>query len=55
MGDVDPGVSFSAYKAALPAGVINEPVVSVPIDNGANPAATPWADPVDEPPGDLFR
>jgi hypothetical protein len=47
----EPGVSFRAYSAALLAGVVKEPDVSVPKDSGLNPAATPTADPVDEPPG----
>jgi hypothetical protein len=46
-----PGVSFKAYRAALLAGVVREPEVSVPRENGLKPAATPTADPVDDPPG----
>jgi hypothetical protein len=46
-----PGVTRSPYKAALVAGLITDPVVSVPMAFGAYPALTPTADPVDEPPG----
>lgn len=47
----EPGVSFSAYKAAAAAGETTEPDVSVPRETGAKPHATPTADPVDEPAG----
>jgi hypothetical protein len=46
-----PGVSFKAYRAALLAGVVKDPEVSVPRESGLKPAATPTADPVEEPPG----
>ena len=47
-----PTVGFSAYSPARDVGVTIDPMVSVPIDNGAKPAATPTAEPVDDPPGD---
>jgi hypothetical protein len=47
-----PGVNFRAYNAARLAGEVNDPEVSVPKDNGLKPAATPMADPVEDPPGD---
>jgi hypothetical protein len=46
-----PTVGFNAYKAARFAGVMSEPIVSVPIASVLNPDATATADPVDEPPG----
>ena len=46
-----PTVAFIAYKAARVAGWHIDPSVSVPIDTGANPAATPAALPDDEPQG----
>ena len=46
-----PTVAFIAYKAARVAGWHIDPSVSVPIDTGANPAATPAALPDDEPHG----
>ena len=47
----DPGVAFIPYSAARVAGCTREPSVSVPIDTGAKPAATPTALPEDEPQG----
>lgn len=47
----EPGVSFSAYKAATADGDTIDPEVSVPRAIGAKPHATPTADPVDEPAG----
>lgn len=44
-------MGFNAYKAARFAGVISEPIVSVPIARVLKPEATATADPVDEPPG----
>jgi hypothetical protein len=41
-----------AYKPARHVGVTIDPIVSVPIDRGAKPAATLTAEPVEEPPGD---
>ena len=49
--DIKPIVGFIAYNAALLAGMIMLPQVSVPIEIGAKPALTPTAEPVDEPPG----
>ena len=46
-----PTVGFNAYSPARFAGVINDPIVSVPIASELNPAATLTAEPVDEPPG----
>ena len=46
-----PIVGFNVNKAALPAGIINDPCVSVPIENGAKPALTETAEPEEEPPG----
>lgn len=46
-----PVVGLSAYKAARVDGVTMEPMVSVAIARGLNPAATATAEPVDEPPG----
>ena len=40
-----------AYKAARQPGATIDPVVSVPIDSGAKPAATPVAGPDDDPAG----
>lgn len=45
------GVTRSLYKAAPVAGMITDPVVSVPMAIGAYLALTLTADPVDEPPG----
>ena len=50
-GSTDPGVAFIPYSAARVAGCTREPSVSVPIDTGAKPAATPTALPEDEPQG----
>ena len=47
----DPGVAFIPYSAARVAGCTSEPSVSVPIDTGAKPAATPTALPEDDPQG----
>lgn len=47
----DPGVAFIPYNAARVAGCTSEPSVSVPIDTGAKPAATPTALPEDDPQG----
>ena len=47
----DPGVAFIPYSAARVAGCTSKPSVSVPIDNGAKPAATPTALPEDDPQG----
>lgn len=44
-------MGLSAYKAARVDGVTMEPMVSVAIARGLNPAATATAEPVDEPPG----
>lgn len=49
-----PMVGLRVYKAALLAGMVREPFVSVPIATGAYPAATPTAEPEEEPPG-FFR
>ena len=46
-----PIVGFSANNAALPAGCINDPSVSVPSERGLKPAETPTAEPVDDPQG----
>jgi hypothetical protein len=46
-----PIVGFKEYAPALVAGTRREPIVSLPIDRGAKPAASPAADPDDEPPG----
>jgi hypothetical protein len=46
-----PTVGFNAYNAARFAGVMSDPIVSVPIASVLNPEATATADPVDEPPG----
>ena len=46
-----PTVAFIAYKAARVAGWHIDPSVSVPMDTGANPAATATALPDDEPQG----
>jgi hypothetical protein len=45
-----PIVGLIVYNAALVAGMFKDPSVSVPIDMGANPAATPTAEPDDDPP-----
>jgi hypothetical protein len=47
--EVDPGVSFKAYRPATADGDTKEPVVSWPRATGANPQATLTADPVEEP------
>lgn len=46
-----PTVGLSAYSAARFAGVIREPIVSVPTASVLNPEATATAEPVDDPPG----
>lgn len=46
-----PGVSLRAYRAVLAAGIMIDPSDSVPMDRGANPAATPTALPEDDPAG----
>ena len=46
-----PAVGFSAYNAARFAGVMSDPIVSVPIASVLKPEATATADPVEEPPG----
>lgn len=46
-----PIVGLIEYRAHLLAGHTSEPLVSVPIDAGANPAATALADPEDDPEG----
>lgn len=46
-----PTVGFNAYSAALFAGVIKDPIVSVPIESVLKPDATATADPVEDPPG----
>lgn len=51
---MDPWLAFRPYKAALEAGCTTEPSVSVPIETGAKPAATPTVEPDDEPAG-VFR
>jgi hypothetical protein len=48
--EIMPIVGLIVYKAALVAGMFKDPSVSVPIDMGANPAATPTAEPDDDPP-----
>ena len=40
-----PMVGLIVYRAALVAGMLSEPSVSVPTEMGANPAATPTAEP----------
>jgi hypothetical protein len=49
--DTTPIVGLMEYNAALLAGHTSDPFVSVPMANGANPAATATADPVDDPDG----
>lgn len=44
-------VGLMVYKADLLAGIMSEPVVSVPIEMGHKPAATATAEPEEEPPG----
>lgn len=39
------------YSAALVAGQIRDPAVSVPMEAGVNPAETATAEPEEEPPG----
>jgi hypothetical protein len=39
------------YKADQSLGMMREPMVSVPMAMGENPAATPTADPEEDPPG----
>lgn len=46
-----PIVGLIAYKPARVDGVTMEPMVSVAMARGLNPAATATAEPVDEPPG----
>lgn len=46
-----PAVGFKAYKAARFAGVMSDPIVSVPIARALKPDATATADPVEDPPG----
>jgi hypothetical protein len=46
-----PTVGLSAYSPARFAGVMSDPIVSVPIASALKPDATLTADPVDEPPG----
>lgn len=46
-----PTVGLSAYSAARFAGVMSEPMVSVPIASVLKPEATLTAEPVDDPPG----
>ena len=48
---VVPTVGFSAYKPARFAGVMSDPMVSVPIASVLNPAEMLTAEPVAEPPG----
>ena len=48
---IRPTVGLMAYKAARQPGATIDPVVSVPIDSGAKPAATPVAGPDDDPAG----
>jgi hypothetical protein len=50
-----PRVGLMAYTAARHPGVTREPMVSVPIESGAKPAATPAADPDEEPPGACYH
>lgn len=47
--DKTPVDGFSANKDAKDAGQLIDPVVSVPRAIGTKPAATPTADPADEP------
>lgn len=47
-------VGLIVYSAALPAGHVKEPSVSVPSDIGAYPAETATAEPAEEPDG-LWR
>lgn len=49
--EIRPMVGLIVYNAALSAGVIKEPIVSVPIAIGAKPAETAIAGPDDDPPG----
>lgn len=46
-----PTVGFKAYSAARLAGVIRDPIVSVPMASALKPDDTLTAEPVDEPPG----
>lgn len=46
-----PTVGFSAYRPARFAGVMSDPIVSVPIARELKPEATLTAEPVDDPPG----
>lgn len=48
---ISPTVGFNAYSAARFAGVMRDPIVSVPTASVLNPAAKLTADPVDDPPG----
>jgi hypothetical protein len=48
-----PIVGLIVYNAALLAGIIKEPSVSVPMAMGANPAETATALPDEDPPGFL--
>jgi hypothetical protein len=52
---MEPREGLMAYTAARHPGVTREPIVSVPIDSGAKPAATPAADPDEDPPGAYYR
>lgn len=51
LGVIVCGVHLSAKSAALLAGVLMEPSASLANASGLYPAATPTAEPVDEPPG----
>lgn len=46
-----PTVGLTQYKAARVPGNTRDPSVSVPIETVASPAATPTADPDEDPPG----
>lgn len=48
--DTMPCVGLIVYNAALVAGILSEPLVTVPMEIGAKPAATPTADPEEELP-----
>jgi hypothetical protein len=46
-----PTVGLRQYSAAREPGKTIEPLVSVPMETGANPAATETAEPEEDPPG----
>lgn len=51
---IKPWVGFIAYTSFLEDGVKMDPDVSVPVDTGAKPAATPAHDPDEDPPTACF-